>query len=50
MKPHDATPFDEEVERRMARIKRGWDADEGGWKTFVIIWIVIGFLAWAAFS
>ena len=30
----------------LARLKRGWDSDEGGWKTFVILWSVIAFLVW----
>lgn len=35
---------------RLRRLKRGWDMDEGGWKSFVIFWLIVAFLAWAALS
>lgn len=32
---------------RLEQIKRNWDSDAGGWKTFVIFWVLAAFLAWA---
>lgn len=32
---------------KFQRIKIGWDSDEGGWKTLILLLLIASFFIWA---